>query len=391
MQRSDHIPRLRTDGATGAIWGHHPQPWRGHVAAAHRRQHSYFIASSVLAELVRQLLQLAGAAQQELCASDMRLADADLELISCPGCMETLRHRRHDLIEAESICVRPDDEQQNSRVQMGRVYAQAHEYALMLMCCGMPCSSTHVNTITVRQIMVDRCLDLRVELNSESAGPQFCPKHRMRAREPAGSYSGFSCQMCALRSIIAEKAGHDTVCGVAFIPVYVYGAGGSKRHLRGRTCVYLGRETSGKYAHQYNLFGGKVEHGKSAAATLLAEIREEMGLIVTEREIFKSLIHVYADKLSGNRRSLMFFVHMTQLNTGQFDEMVQHRRGRHVPHAWREVDKSMHFAVSAHQDGLSVYAQKAVSVGHRKGIFEKVTTVRSISASSLPRIWVPSR
>ncbi len=201
--------------------------------------------------------------------------------------------------------------------------------------------------------------------------------------------------MCALRSIIKDKADGDAVCGVALIPVYIYGAGGSQIQLHGRPCVYLGRETSGKYAHQYNLFGGKVEHGHSASSavkTLLAEIQEEMGLVVSAQQIKDSLIHVHADKRSGHRRSLMFFVHMTKLNTGRFDRMVQYRRECGVPHAWREHDKSMHFPVSARDThGLSIYAEKALRVGHKKKVFERVTEIPALSASSLRQIWVPSR
>ncbi len=201
--------------------------------------------------------------------------------------------------------------------------------------------------------------------------------------------------MCALRSIIEDKAPGDSIGGVALIPVYIYGAGGSQTHLRGRTCIFLGRETSGKYAHQYNLFGGEVEHGhsvSSAVKTLLAEIQEEMGLAVSAREIADSLIYVYADKRPGHRRSLLFFVHMTKLNTGRFDRMVQHRRECGVPHAWREIDRSMHFPVSARDThGLSIYAQKALRVGHQKKVFERVTEVPALQASSLSQILVPSR
>lgn len=188
--------------------------------------------------------------------------------------------------------------------------------------------------------------------------------------------------MSSLIYLLLRCAAGKPISGVSLVPVYVYGAAGSRSDLVGQSCTLFGREVAGDYKGLFNPFGEKTEPGKTPAQTLLEEIREEMCLDMIESQIMSCLLGIHSIAF-GSGVSLVVFVHIIGLQTRLWTDVMKKRVGR--SHKWREMDEVKHVCIlSAKGDiDLSKYARRVLDLLIEKDILSKLVRVKPLSAASI--------
>ena len=145
------------------------------------------------------------------------------------------------------------------------------------------------------------------------------------------------------------------VKGVSFAFVHVYHKPGDPLH--GKLCVVCGRECGGKYAGQYNFFGGKVEEsdGYTPVTRVLSasfrELWEEMGV-----EFTVPLHKVVVDVIVKGQ-SLLWVCAVNGISCTKLNELIESKRKMHLPYAYMEMTKCKHIT-EGDLDRCSSYVQE---------------------------------
>lgn len=85
--------------------------------------------------------------------------------------------------------------------------------------------------------------------------------------------------------------------GVAFLPLSFYNNPKSKNH--GKLCIILGRENGNhSYQNKFNFIAGKQEKDQSIHDALIKEVKEELGLYITQELLQKCLVSIVNTKIT---------------------------------------------------------------------------------------------
>lgn len=183
--------------------------------------------------------------------------------------------------------------------------------------------------------------------------------------------------------------------GAALVPIYQYPLDGHTRNLRGRLCVFLGRERGGFYRNKLNFFGGKVGHGEDPTHALIREVAEELCIKVTPEILDGCLVDTQLlprrTWLGSEHFTLIVFVHITGIRRKVWSDIQDERRKQHAPYCLREMSEVNHVPledVLARQD-VSLYVQENVS--HIQNAVRLLSACNSVVFNSLQTVLWPDQ
>ena len=137
--------------------------------------------------------------------------------------------------------------------------------------------------------------------------------------------------------------------GTALVPVYRYPLDGHSHALRGKACVFLGRERGGGYRGKLNFFGGKVGVGEAPLDSLVREVAEEMCINLTPAILDRCTVDTQLLPRKGwlgeEYFTLLVFVHITGIRCQVWSDIAAERKRRHAAYALREMSEVMHVPV----------------------------------------------
>ena len=179
------------------------------------------------------------------------------------------------------------------------------------------------------------------------------------------------------------------------MPIYQYPLDGHTRNLRGRICVFLGRERGGFYRNKLNFFGGKVGHGEDPLHALIREVAEELCIKVTPEVLDDCLVDTQLlprrTWLGSEHFTLLVFVHITGIRRKVWSDIQDERRKQHAPYSLREMSEVNHVPfedVLARQD-VSLYVQENVS--HIQNAVRLLSACNSVAFKSLQTVLWPGQ
>ena len=191
------------------------------------------------------------------------------------------------------------------------------------------------------------------------------------------------------------KLAEKPIRGAAFVPVYQYPPDGYTRGLRGRFCVFLGRERGGFYRNKMNFFGGKVGHGEDPMHALIREVAEELCVKVTPEILDSCLVDTRLlprrTWLGSEHFTLLVFVHITGIRRRTWLDIQKERQRQHAPYCQREMSEVAHLPLDdiLTRHDVSSYVQENVS--HIENAMRLLTFDRSITFQSLQTILRPDQ
>ena len=198
--------------------------------------------------------------------------------------------------------------------------------------------------------------------------------------------------MSSLTDTIQSAEGK--ISGASLVPVYQYPLDGYATSLRGKTCVFLGREKSNRYRGKLNFFGGRVgrKDAENPMHALIREVAEELGLKLTPDTIESCLLH---SRLVQQEETMYFtllvFVHITGLRRSFWDSIMQKRQRQHAPANQREMTEVCHVALEdlSTRTDLSSYVQQYASL--IKDVGDLLSPGNHVSFSSLETVVRPDQ
>lgn len=172
------------------------------------------------------------------------------------------------------------------------------------------------------------------------------------------------------RLLEAIRLADKPIKGVALVPVYQYPLTGHSHSLRGKLCVFLGREKGGVYRRKLNFFGGKVGFGEAPMDALMREVAEEMCVKLTPEVLDHCMLNTQLiPRGSGAKEyfTLLVFVHITGIRCKVWSDIVQERQWQHMAPSLREMSEVLHVPVEeieTRRDVSSYVTENAISINN---------------------------
>jgi hypothetical protein len=125
--------------------------------------------------------------------------------------------------------------------------------------------------------------------------------------------------------------------GVAFLAFHEYYNPGHSNH--GKLCLVLGKERAGSYAGAFNFIGGSAKGHSGEMGALKGEVAEELGLILNESDLSRSLI----ERVRA-RGTSFYGCAVSGLSERKWQQMMA-ARGYSLDWKYQELETIRHFPV----------------------------------------------
>ena len=181
--------------------------------------------------------------------------------------------------------------------------------------------------------------------------------------------------------------------GVALVPVYQYPLTGYSHRLRGKFCVFLGRERSGGYRGKLNFFGGKVAFGEAPMEALDREVAEEMCVKLTPEVLDRCMVDTQLIPRRGwfaeEYFTLLVFVHITGIRRKVWSDIARERQRQRMAYALREMTEVLHLPIEdivTRRDVSSYITENATSISNA---IQLLSADNSVAFDQLEHVLLP--
>jgi|JI9StandDraft_1071089.scaffolds.fasta_scaffold132523_2 8-oxo-dGTP pyrophosphatase MutT (NUDIX family) len=153
------------------------------------------------------------------------------------------------------------------------------------------------------------------------------------------------------------------IAGVSFVPLYINTL---NKQLFGKTCILVGKETSGLYFNKYNFFGGKLmgsppmSNKQRILLTLWNEVYEELGLILQPELFLKSLLDIIIVPFQNDSVSILFVCHIHSIPVAFINKELSARLNSDLEDRFKEISQVYDLQLEEQQNDISDYVKTCI-------------------------------
>lgn len=144
--------------------------------------------------------------------------------------------------------------------------------------------------------------------------------------------------------------------GVAFLPLSFYNNPKTKDH--GKLCIILGKENGNhSYQNKFNFIAGKQEDGQSIQGALIKEVKEELGLYITQELLQKCLVSIVKTKIT-----YYFTCFVSGISEDKWVEMLYRRdRTEGLAGDYKEMTEIRYFPICELENNKEILSEFVIS------------------------------